>query len=216
MIMGAWGLGRKRLPYDAEVEYLESTGTQYIDTLWTPTRTAKLTLDCSLSTTSGPPQFGTIEFSSPYKPYYDFCWLGRSNSITNAICYFGNFADRFYVDFKNKLSTNERCVISFDCGTGLGSLATESASYTLQGNPVNSAPPNNFYMFARNFNGPDLFCRMKVYSFAIEDEGILVRDFIPVRFTNEQSVSEASMYDRVSGQLFRNDGTGAFLWAEKQ
>ena len=27
----------KRLPYDAEVEYLESTGTQYIDTGWLPT-----------------------------------------------------------------------------------------------------------------------------------------------------------------------------------
>lgn len=37
-----------------------------------------------------------------------------------------------------------------------------------------------------------------------------VRDMIPVRFTNEQGVSEGAMYDRVSGQLFRNSGTGAF------
>lgn len=33
---------------------------------------------------------------------------------------------------------------------------------------------------------------------------------IAVRFTNEQGVSEGAMYDRVSGQLFRNAGTGAF------
>ena len=34
MIMGAWGLGRKRLPYDAEVEYIGvgSTVGPYIDT----------------------------------------------------------------------------------------------------------------------------------------------------------------------------------------
>lgn len=37
-----------------------------------------------------------------------------------------------------------------------------------------------------------------------------VRDMISVRFTNEQGVSEGAMYDRVSGRLFRNAGTGAF------
>lgn len=39
---------------------------------------------------------------------------------------------------------------------------------------------------------------------------ILVRDMIPVRFTNEHGQSEGAMYDRVSGQLFRNVGTGTF------
>ena len=36
-------------------------------------------------------------------------------------------------------------------------------------------------------------------------------NLIPVRFTNEQGVSEGAMYDRVSGQLFRNSGTGSFV-----
>lgn len=36
-------------------------------------------------------------------------------------------------------------------------------------------------------------------------------DMIPVRFTNENGISEGAMYDRVSGQLFRNAGTGAFV-----
>ena len=46
------------------------------------------------------------------------------------------------------------------------------------------------------------------------DNVVLVRDFIPVRFTNELGQSEGAMYDRVSGELepFRNKGTGAFLW----
>ena len=38
-----------------------------------------------------------------------------------------------------------------------------------------------------------------------------VRDFIPVRFTNERGETEGAMYDRVSGQLYRNSGTGAFI-----
>lgn len=36
-------------------------------------------------------------------------------------------------------------------------------------------------------------------------------ELIPVRFTNEQGVSEGAMYDKVSGKLFRNAGTGAFV-----
>ena len=40
---------------------------------------------------------------------------------------------------------------------------------------------------------------------------MIARDFIAVRFTNEGGVSEGAMFDRVSGQLFRNAGTGAFI-----
>ena len=44
-----------------------------------------------------------------------------------------------------------------------------------------------------------------------EQEDSVVRDFIPVRFTNERGETEGAMYDRVSSQLFRNSGTGAFI-----
>jgi len=47
--------------------------------------------------------------------------------------------------------------------------------------------------------------------FQIFHNGILLRDFLPVKFSNEQGVSEGAMYDCVSGQLFRNAGTGAFV-----
>ena len=43
------------------------------------------------------------------------------------------------------------------------------------------------------------------------ENGSLVRDFIPVRFTNELGQSEGAMYDKVSRQLFRNAGTGQFV-----
>ena len=49
------------------------------------------------------------------------------------------------------------------------------------------------------------------YGFKMWDSDILVGDFIPVRFTNEQEVSEGAMYDKVSKQLFRNQGTGTFV-----
>lgn len=43
-----------------------------------------------------------------------------------------------------------------------------------------------------------------------DGSGNLVFDLQPVRFTNELGQSEGAMYDRVSGEIFRNAGTGAF------
>ena len=57
---------------------------------------------------------------------------------------------------------------------------------------------------SRYFNG-------NLYSFSIKRNGKLAIEMIPVRFTNENGVSEGAMYDRVSGQLFRNAGTGTFI-----
>ena len=45
----------------------------------------------------------------------------------------------------------------------------------------------------------------------ITPDGVKVIDIIPVRFTNEDGVSEGAMFDKVSGQLFRNAGTGALV-----
>ena len=51
----------------------------------------------------------------------------------------------------------------------------------------------------------------KYYYISIIVDGKLVRDLIPVRFTDENGESEGAMYDRVSGHLYRNAGTGAFI-----
>ena len=42
-------------------------------------------------------------------------------------------------------------------------------------------------------------------------DNAIIGSFFPVRFTNEDGVSEGAMYDKVSGQLYRNAGTGAFV-----
>ena len=47
-------------------------------------------------------------------------------------------------------------------------------------------------------------------SVKIEVDGILVRDLVPVRITNEQGRREGAMYDRVNGKIYRNVGNGTF------
>ena len=45
----------------------------------------------------------------------------------------------------------------------------------------------------------------------ITPDGVEVIDLIPVRFINERGETEGAFYDKVSGQLFGNAGTGAFI-----
>lgn len=64
----------------------------------------------------------------------------------------------------------------------------------------------------------------KTYGFSLTDNGIRIVDFIPVRFTNENGVTEGAMFDRANPNvgmnhdgsarddgLYRNLGTGAFV-----
>lgn len=52
---------------------------------------------------------------------------------------------------------------------------------------------------------------VRIYHMDISSGAGYIRRFVPVRFTNELGVSEGAMYDRVSGELFGNAGTGAFV-----
>lgn len=77
------------------------------------------------------------------------------------------------------------------------------------------------YLFAINFTPPTPG-KCRLYNFLLSSNGQLLRDMIPVRFTNENGVSEGAMYDRrgIGGMnpdgsartdgLYRNIGTGEF------
>lgn len=61
-------------------------------------------------------------------------------------------------------------------------------------------------LFGVGTNYPTLGYKARIYGETIHTDGVLVRDFSPVRVG-----SVGYMYDRVSGQLFGNGGTGAFV-----
>lgn len=64
----------------------------------------------------------------------------------------------------------------------------------------------NLYLFGIGPTYQSIAYKARLYGETIHTNGNLVRDFIPVR------VGQVGyMYDRVSGQLFGNAGTGAFI-----
>ena len=211
MIMGAWGLGRKpKLPYDAEVEYLESTGTQWIDT--------------------GVQGVAGLSMRIVFSPIYPV--------HTGSQAYWGGNASFNNDGYNASNSGSNEYKIGFSVGASatygtsvqsINDIEITSTGLSLNGTkiltPGSKYTDKTIYLFGFNYNGvASRLSKMRLYSFRIDG----VVDLQPVRFTNELGQSEGAMYDRlgVGGMnpdgsprtdgLYRNCGTRAFLWGEKQ
>lgn len=187
-------MGGSAKPYDAEVEYLESTGTQWIDTGIAYNIDSIFSFDVDS-------EFTTSDTNE------HLCTIGA----TKRIVFVGKYLTEYYVycgngtNFKDTivpLSTHHIIVIIFP-----------EALYTINGVKY----PTSYYftdcngmslpLFARRYGfDPVNPCHAKVRHFAIYKDGINVRDLIPVRKNGI-----GYMYDKVSGQLFGNQGTGQFI-----
>ena len=186
---GAWAKSGAPLPYDAEVEYLESTGTQWIDTGIMPTRTIKSVFDYQLtSQTAGRGLFGSYETSKHYYIY-------QNSATAFEVGFGGNESNAFMSDlYLHEIEFNNLTVLVDGKTVYTGDSYFASYKYTLPLFTIRSG--NTIYEGSS----------AKIFYLEIYDDGVLVRDFIPVRV-----VTVGYMYDRVSGQLFGNAGTGEFI-----
>jgi len=193
------------LPYDAEVRWLESTGTQYIDT--------------------------GLPISQGYRFVTNVAFVGSESTIgsQNIVWYAQNGFNVFQCSTTVNtpavssqiptIDTSGNVFYEFDQRIFAGdkSVAIDGVVYaTATSSTLVSIPNWNYLLFAgvtaasggRILN----YGYVKCQNFAMYDSNNrALIDLISIRFTNEQGVSEGAMYDRVSGQLFRNAGTGAFV-----
>lgn len=199
--------GGAALPYDAEVEYLESTGTQYINTGVYPG--IGDVLECTFklgSITIYGALFGCSWTSDGVLPAV---WI-KSTSKIHALYCGGSFEGS-----TNTYSTGD--VLNLDVSLQSNNLSTYINGVLLRKTKGSASFPSiPYHIFCTtNASGSAPYnaagSGTKCYGFRIYKGGVLLRDMIPVRFTNENGVTEGAMYDRVSGQLFRNRGTGAFV-----
>jgi hypothetical protein len=177
----------KRLPYDAEMEYLESTGTQWIDTGVKGDEDTRVEICFSISSL----------YSKAYSSIF-----GYYGTNTDSISIFGGGTTRF-----GSQSTS----FSTPTTNAIYQIAIDKNGFTVNGTTTpwsqtaQFETAGNLVAFGRNSTTYGYFSGL-YYSLKIYKSGILVRDFIPVRKGNI-----GYMYDRVSGQLFGNAGTGEFV-----
>lgn len=196
-------------PYARELNYIESTGTQYIDTLWNPA-SPNARIKCVLTPTAS--LNGLAVFGSENENY-DCKWLFALGAMNY------NYS-RFYPhlgQWKNDgvyvtVVTNRRTTIDWSLVYG-GQMKC-----TIKNPTANNLGVKTFTTditthkdHLKIFQNLDTQrASMKLYYFQIYEDEVLVRDFIPVMDNN----NVPCLYEKLEGKLYYNQGEGEFLYGE--
>ena len=189
-----------RLPSGyTELAYIESTGTQYIDTGFKPNSNTKVVMDVQSvginTADTGQSFFGARNGSS----YRFFVFWHRTNAAY--YLYYNNTS-------KNVASARltNRMIVTMDKNNlYVGDSVTVSVTY------ANVSCAQNMFLVATNLDGTaDYFGINRVYSCQIYDNGTLVRDFVPCINPS----GSVGLYDLVTKAFFGSKGTGTFIGSE--
>lgn len=190
--------GGEVLPYDAEIEFLQSSGTQYINTGIVATSDFKAEIKGQFVTNTN--NYATMlgGFTTSGTLYSIAIGLQSNNGkLYTQIGSSYALSDSSQLGLHTFISRLNNGTLSLDVDGTTVSVAFTGA--------LSSTPMS---LFARN-KGADGIANQanaKIYYCKIWNGGDLVFDAIPVR------VGQVGyMYDKVSRQLFSNSGTGDFI-----
>ena len=174
-----------------QLEYLESTGTQYIDTGITDQAMRWTIVAQRVDTTGGEmlvwglgPSWG--QYMSTFRDYRG--WNVRERDV-----YYGHANDKVTV-------THE--VVGSDANFYVNNTLVDTLIHI---NRTNSSAYLFGVISGTKFDYPFIG---KIFSAKAYKNNAPVRDFIPAR---RDSDGELGMYDMISGNFFTNDGTGTFV-----
>lgn len=169
--------------YDAEVEYLESTGTQWIDTGLTSTSSTIIEVDAQSTMVQWQDRF--VGNSTGYLEIYISGGLlisfAYNNKTLNTQVPSDTTRHTLKIDNYNAKAYIDGSEFDIECTSTYGTITILSRGVT-------------------NIS------KAKLYSAKIWNGNTLIRNFIPVRIG-----SVGYMYDKVTKQLFANKGTGNFI-----
>ena len=188
-----------------QIEYLESTGTQYIDTEYE----LNLSHDVHI--------IAYIKFSNPTRAFI----CGSLNSYVGAPIFNFEISDskaRIYYRYAegqtaiNYYSTqniihDKKSKIEYTQTSNQVSVKYDDNIVINQHLSINFITSSNILLFNDIRDNSVFNLNTYIYRFQIYDNNTLVRDFIPV--LDPQNIP--CMYDKVSETFFYNQGTGNFI-----
>lgn len=190
--------GGKSLPYDAEIEWLGGSAGTLIDTGIVGNSTIEMDIVYSLTSHTN--------YAGIYGNYID-----EDHSCTRTILTNLNNTNA-YVNIGQRAGVSDT-IAGVARKDAENHLIANSTSITINGTTyrptggVGTANTTNIALYnSRVDTLPSGTIGLKIMSCKIKQSNVPVRDFIPVR------VGQVGyMYDKVSGQLFGNVGTGNFI-----
>lgn len=180
-----------------QLEYIKSSGTQYIDTNFIPNQDTRVVCKCtcpSLSSSS------------------NFVFGGRISSSSIKFS-FGSTSTSYYVGYGigstikcTKISVSNN-ILNIDANKSKWTITTDSTTELTSTTYSTFTSPVSLCLFACNTNGTINYGSVKIYSFQLYDNGVLIRNFIPCKNAN----NIIGMYDGVNNVFYSNSGTGSFV-----
>lgn len=188
----------EKLPYNCEVEYLLATGTQWIDTGINVTGKDIIGIDCQFAdltvqrrlfgTSGGSPCIqiyinGSSKWASAHVNSATGDWLSSNVAVNRSRHTFimDGVANKLYID-----------------GTAYTTLKA-----------VTTTNPNTFRVMKSDNSSLSMYGY--IYRFWVIRNGETIMDLIPVRVRDYATGTDVGyMYDKISGRLLGNAGTGTF------
>ena len=173
------------------IEYIQSTGTQYIDTGIKASKNLKVEADIDIS-----PASGWVMILGDYTNGSYFSWWRQD---TTMYAYYGS-NNKTLAELTGKrkyISNNTNNIWSID--TSKITVTPNSSDFSKNG--------NNLYLFSVNNGGNYNKASMKLYYCKIYDNNTLVRDFIPAKRISD---GKCGLWDKVNKIFYSNAGTGTF------
>lgn len=202
-VNGVWKSAWKnlsRLPDGyTEIEYIQSSGAQYINTGYMPNNTTGVFLDAQImnnqvANTAGLYVMygasGNVNFAAIYTPdasrWYQV--RNRRQAFFSESC---NRLERFTLDVKAAGAT---IIIGDITETVVPNVGTHQSN-------------NNMFLFCDGFQSePQYYVSMKMFACKIFDNSVLIRDYVPC----VNPSGEVGLFELVSGIFCPNNGAGTF------
>lgn len=174
-----------------QLEYIQSSGTQYVDTGFVPNQDTRVVCDCEYFATSSASWLFGVRVASGRAAFAFLAYEGK-----------------FRTDYNNSYS------LYFDAGTTkathidkVKNVTVVNGSETINDTYAAFNSQYSLFLLAVNTAGTtNGYSAAKIKSCKIYDNDVLVRDYIPCMTTN----GAVGLWDNVNSEFYGNSGTGVF------
>lgn len=189
-----------------KIEYIESSGGQYIDTAYIPKLNTKIVVRCNVQAQYSYPTVFGVRVSPGNQAFYYFA---RQNGNTNCIVAFAT--SEMILGQPTSVYNNDIEITLQPNNFSIKNIADETVlvnhNFT---NGTNLSTTLSLYLFTLNENGHDYgnltWTNMKLYGCEIYEGDILVKSYQPILDAEDVPC----LYEKVNGETFYNAGSGAF------
>lgn len=192
-----------------QVEYIEATGTQYIDTGLIPTGKNSAEIDFELTGYVATNYIALVSASTHM--YLVHFAHSSGNSIYFTPCWYAYNTPAVYAALALNNRYRGMCVsANVAGGRAGGSAATIEGAYAACDSGTQTyTPTNTYYIFARNNGGGTVSyqAKAKLYGLTLYTNGVKQREFYPCY---RKADGEIGLYDTVNDVFYTNIGTGTF------